>query len=222
MRRSRMLLGASTAGTALLAYHQKIRPRMNRWGATEEEARGSLPGDEFRPDPTFECTRAITIDAPPEEVWPWIAQLGDERAGFYSYDWVERLLLSGHYVEGRSARRIHPELQDLCVGDEIAFASVNRVPVTALEPDHHLVIGTSYAFVLEPLEDERTRLLVRTRGKWIQEVFHRVPVLRQVGAIIDYVIGEPLHFAMERKMLLGIAERAEIRGSRELAMPVAS
>jgi hypothetical protein len=162
------------------------------------------------PDPFLHSTRAITIDAPPYAVWPWIAQVGYGRAGWYSYDWVERLMFAGRYAEGHSATWIHPELQDLREGDVVPFGVGVRIPVTAIEPEKYLVIGKSWAFVLEDLSDGRTRLLVRTRGPgWVRAPLQRIPVLRQIGAAIDYAIGEPLHHFMERKMMLGVAERAE-------------
>jgi hypothetical protein len=83
-----------------------------------------LPGDELTPKPRVKSTRAITIEAPPERVWPWIVQMGIERAGFYTHDWFERLLFHARYVEGRhSATRIHPEPQELEVGDLIPYAA---------------------------------------------------------------------------------------------------
>ncbi len=112
----RFLLPASAAGLA--AYMFVVRPQINRWGATDEEVTKPLPGDEV--DPAWPAsaeadacgrlvsTRAITIDAPPEEVWPWLVQIGCGRAGFYSHDWVERLV-GMTYAEGHSATRIHPE-----------------------------------------------------------------------------------------------------------------
>jgi len=202
-------VGAAVAAAGL-AYHTALRPRMNRWGATQTEARRPLPGDELSPDPFLHSTRAITIDAPPYAVWPWIAQVGYGRAGWYSYDWVERLMFAGRYAEGHSATWIHPELQDLREGDVVPFGVGVRIPVTAIEPEKYLVIGKSWAFVLEDLSDGRTRLLVRTRGPgWVRAPLQRIPVLRQIGAAIDYAIGEPLHHFMERKMMLGVAERAE-------------
>ena len=106
---------------ALLGY-LAVRPRMLCWGATREEAAEALPGDELTPKPRVQSTRAITIEATPERVWPWIVQMGIERGGFYTHDWFERLLFHARYVEGRhSATRIHPELQELKVGDLIPY-----------------------------------------------------------------------------------------------------
>ena len=158
-------LAASTA--VALAYDVFVRPKMLDWGATDDERHRALPGDEIVAGVMDHHTRALTIDAPPEAVWPWLVQIGDRRGGFYSYDWVERFVFPGtvHYVEGtHSATRIHPELQDVNIGDHIDTGSVGGLaignPVTVLNPNRALVIGT-WAFVLEPLAGQRTRLLVR-------------------------------------------------------------
>ena len=144
-------------------------------------------------------------------------QIGDHRAGFYSYDWIERYLFPGtvHYIEGRhSATRIHPELQKIEIGDRINTGSVGSVQigslVTVLEPNHALVIGT-WAFTLLPLDENHTRLLVRERDAgWLRLLVPRnFGLLRALGAVIDYTVGEPLHFAMVCKMMLGIKQRAE-------------
>jgi hypothetical protein len=149
-------------------------------------------------------------------------QIGDRRAGFYSYDWIERFVFPGmvHYIErSHSATHIHPELQDLAVGDRINTGSVGRVavgaPVTILEPNRVLAIGT-WAFVLRPLANDHTRLLVRERDTgWLKAAApRRSGLARAAGALVDYVVGEPLHFAMVRKMMLGLKERAE-RSARE-------
>lgn len=183
---------------------------MLRWGATEEEARGPLPGDELVPDTVLESTRAVTIDAPPSAVWPWLVQVGYGRAGWYSYDPIERMMFAGKYAEGHSATRIHPEFQDLGLADDVPFGLGVRIPVTEIDPERHLVLGASWAFVLHELPDGRTRLLVRTRGPgWTRGMIGKIPGLWPIGAAIDYVVGEPLHHFMERKMILGLAKRAE-------------
>ena len=208
-------LAVSVSG--LIGYDALVRPALLDWGATDAERRMRLPGDDIIQDVMSHHTRALTIDAPPAAVWPWLVQIGDHRAGFYSYDWVERYLFPGtvHYVEGHhSATRIHPELQSIKIGDRINTGSVGSVqigsPVTVLEPNHALAIGT-WAFTLLPLDENHTRLLVRERDAgWLRLLApRRSGLLRALGAIIDYTIGEPLHFAMVRKMMLGIKQRAE-------------
>src|SRR5512143_3906907 len=111
---------ATAAGAAMLAV--AVRPRISRWGATDREVNGPLPGDEL-PAPYGDrrvSTRAITIDAPPDEVWPWLVQMGSGRAGFYTHEWVERLLFIT-YADGHSSDRIHPEFLDLHVGDRVPY-----------------------------------------------------------------------------------------------------
>ena len=111
-RRSAVTALASAASVGGSVYGLVVRPRMSRWGATDKEIFKTLPGDELentmgnRPV----STRAITIDAPPEEVWRWVVQMGSGRAGFYTHEWVERLLLIT-YADGHSSTRIHPEWQ---------------------------------------------------------------------------------------------------------------
>jgi len=212
-RRLRTWLGI----LALVGYDAFVRPRMCNWGATARERGMALPGDEIFEDVMTHNTRALTIHAPPEGVWPWLVQIGDHRAGFYSYDWIERWLFPGtvHYIERtHSATRIHPELQDLKVGDRVDTGSLGSLrigsPVTILDPNHVLVIG-SWSFVLQRLPDDTTRLLVRERDRgWMRAaVPRRFGLLRAVGGLIDYLIGEPLHFLMMRGMMLGLKERTE-------------
>lgn len=113
---------------------------MLRWGTQDAEAVETLPGDNNLANPTFQSTRAITIDAPPERVWPWIVQMGIHRAGFYTHDRLERAMFHARYVEGKhSATRIHPELQDLKVGDQVPYGGGVYATVTELEPT-----GTSW------------------------------------------------------------------------------
>jgi hypothetical protein len=202
---------------AVIAYDALARPRMLEWGSTAQERRQPLPGDDIIDVVMTHCTRAVTIDAPPEAVWPWLVQIGDRRAGFYSYDWVERFVFGGtvHYIERtQSATRVHPELQDVQLGDRINTGSVGRLaignPVTVLEPDHALVIGT-WAFVLEPPPGQRTRLLVRERDAgWLRLLApRRFGLARAAASLVDYVVAEPLHFAMVHKMMFGLKQRAE-------------
>ena len=223
----RSSLWAVAAVTAEVLAYLAWRPRMLRWGATEEEAIETLPGDERTPDPRVQSTRAITIDASPQQVWPWIVQMGMGRAGFYTHEWVERPL-GGHYAEGHSATRIHPEFQDLKVGDVVDYGGGNLVPVDEIEPFSYLVHAE--AFVLRALADGRTRLIVRYRGMGLIEPAVRsiapdAPPLSRAAAFVvthvpgvdllargfDLFVSDPLHHYMEVGMLKGIKERAEGR-----------
>jgi hypothetical protein len=213
---ARPFAAASALAVGGSVYAVAVRPRIARWGATDEEVAASLSGDEL--PPTFGSravsTRAITIDAPPEAVWPWIVQMGSGRAGFYTHEWVERLLFIT-YGDGHSSTRIHPEWQDLRVGDHVPYSRFNAVTVTMLEPPRCLVAGEW--LVLEPLDEgRRTRLIARTRGSWLEYAAGAVPLfgplLRPVAGLIDRGPGELLHHYMESGMLKGIKERAEATG----------
>ncbi|HEX6315316.1 MAG TPA: hypothetical protein VFZ73_10680 [Gemmatimonadaceae bacterium] len=226
--RRRLFFGGVGVGAGVVAY-LAWRPRMIRWGATADEAAEALPGDDRTPRPTVQSTRAITIDAPPEKVWPWIVQMGIERGGFYTHDWLERLLFHARYVEGRhSATRIHPELQDLKVGDLVPYGAGAFVPVQEIEPVRHLVHAE--AWVLRPLDGGRTRLIVRYRGtgfiapaltalapdaplpsRMIAAAAQHVPGVVALARAIDYFVADPLHHYMEVGMLEGIKARAEGR-----------
>ena len=115
MRRVR---GAIAVGGAVAAYILIARPRHLRWGATDAEANESVPGDDLIANADLTATRAITIRVSAGQVWPWIAQLGQERGGFYSYDWLENLAR----CDIHNADRIVPEWQDVVVGDEVRLA----------------------------------------------------------------------------------------------------
>ena len=181
----------------LVIYDAIVRPRMLSWGASDEECHLRLPDDEITDEVMTHRTRAVTINAPPQAVWPWLLQIGDRRGGFYSYDWVERFVFPGtvHYVEGKhSATRIHPQLQNVRVGDRINTASVGRLtvgkPVTVLEPNRALVVGT-WAFVLLPLPPQRTRMLVRERDAgWLRFLApRRSGLLRALGGLVRGIAG---------------------------------
>jgi hypothetical protein len=226
----RSYLAVSAVVTAVVLGYLPWRHRILRWGATDDEATEALPGDELTPHPQVQSTRAITIDAPPERVWPWIVQMGMGRAGFYTHEWVERPL-GGHYAEGHSARRIHPEFQDLKVGDVVDYGGGNLVPVREIEPFSHLVHAE--AFVLRALPEGRTRLIVRYRGKGLigpavrsiapdapplsraaAFVVTHVPGMDLLARVLDLFVSDPLHHYMEVGMLKGIKERAEGHSSR--------
>ena len=179
---------------AAACYVAAVRPWMRDWGATESEATAPLPGDEQVPDPAGQTTRAVTIDAPVDDVWPWIAQLGQERGGFYSYEWLENL--AG--CEMRNADRIHAEWQHREVGELVMLHPANGLEVTRFEPGRAFGLEDWGTWVLEPAADGRTRLLVRGRRR------------RGLALALYYNLFLELpHFLMERRMLLGIKQRVE-------------
>ncbi len=212
---------------AEVAAYLLWRPGMLRWGATAGEASELLPGDDRTPRPRVQSTRAVTIDAPPEQVWPWLLQMGIGRAGFYTHDWVERLIARARYVEGkRSATRIHPEIPPLRVGGTVPMGAGAFAPVSEVEPYRHLVAQEAY--VLRGLAGNRTRLIVRYRGTgFVAPAAHairsdagplprllRFAVLHVPGVDLalrgfDFFVSDPLHHYMETGMLTGIKARAE-------------
>ncbi len=196
-------LGAAAIALTVLAS-PLLRPWYSRWGATKSEINNSLPGDEFIPEPNMVNTRAITIAAPAKAVWPWLVQMGQGRGGLYSYERLENLV----GCDMHNAERILPEYQELMVGDMVRLSKGDEGPhfvVTAVYPNRAIILGgdnppTSWAFILEPLDENRTRLLIRYR-----EDFE--PTLGNIIMWRGFV--DPIHFVMERKMLQGIKLRVE-------------
>lgn len=186
-----------------LVYWLLLRPWHLRWGATEEESRGPLPGDDTVPHPRGAATHAITINAPANAVWSWLVQIGQNKGGFYSYSWLENLV--GCHL--RNADRILPEFQNLQVGDKVwLHPKAPPLPVLICEPIHALVLGSNtkepglWGFFLEAIDAHHARLIVRWRGDW------KPGLLRW---LVHYCVFEPAHFIMEQKMMRGIKVRAE-------------
>ena len=189
-------------GLALL-YWFPVRRWFGRWGTTRDELTQPMTGDEVISKPTHTATHAVTVNAPPDTIWPWLLQMGYQRGGLYSYDWLDRLF---GFLDRPSADRILPEFQHLAVGDKILLGPREELTVTTLEPDRALVLGYNahgmewvWQFGLYPLADGRTRLV--SRGA---ERYKETPVAR-----LGMLIMEPAAFIMTRRMLLGLKERAE-------------
>jgi hypothetical protein len=203
MEGSGIVVGAFLA-CAVLAYHFVVRPWHLRWGTTADETTRSLPGDDFAPADDRPTTHAVGINAAAKDVWPWIVQIGQQRGGFYSYTWLENLV----GCRMKNADRIVPEWQRLEVGDDIwLHPKAPPLKVVALEPERALVLGGrsersifSWVFVLEQLNENHTRLIVRGKGHWGMGWFEKP---------FNYFIDEPAHFIMERKMLLEVKRLAE-------------
>jgi hypothetical protein len=179
---------------AAVAYLLVFRPWQLRWGATEEELERAMPGDELVTEPDLNATRGVTVAARPEEIWPWLVQIGYRRAGYYSYD----------RLDNAGAERILPEYQNLKVGDEIPLDRVNRMEVVVLEPPRVMVWdlpgrGFSWAWGLYPENRGRTRLVTRIRMKYEWKL----------PAILWYFVIDVGDFIMMRKCMLGIKRRAE-------------
>jgi hypothetical protein len=195
---------ATTAAAAVaISYPVLLRRRCLTWGATGQEATDEMPGDDLLPDPDLLSTRAITIDAPPEAIWPWLVQMGSGRGGAYTYDWIENALgLNMH-----SADEILPQYQELKTGDMLPVgANGPRMRVAVLRPGHALVFASEdgswvWAFGLSPLNATSTRLISRNRIA--------APPSSALARRVYELLMEPGSLIMERKMLLGIKHRAE-------------
>jgi len=190
--------------TLAVVYWFPVRKWFRRWGATPAELTRVMPGDAAVVDPMYAATLAVTVEARPADIWPWLVQMGYQRGGLYSYDWLDRLF---GYLDRPSANRILPEYQELRVGDEIPVGRGGGFPVTALEPRRALVLGGNangfqwaWQFGLYPLDARRTRLVSR----------NRVRVPSTLGSWLMMRVIEPAAFLMTRRMLLGLKGRAEM------------
>ena len=170
-----------------------------------------MPGDVLIPDGTEMSMQAVTVGAAPEDIWPWLVQIGYRRGGLYSYDWLDRLF---GFLDRPSATRILPEFQQLAVGDKVPWGRTGtELTVGLLEPRRSLALSYEagdfrwvWQFGLYPLDDQRTRFV--TRGT------ERVP--KTLLWWLGMRIMEPVSFIMTRRMLLGVKERAEaLRTSRQ-------
>jgi len=190
-----ILVGPGVALIVVGLYLMALGPWQRRWGATAEEVRRSLPGDELLRADAPSTTRAITIDVRPEDVFPWLLQIGFGRGGWYSYDWIDN--------DGEpSVDRIDPALQHLEVGDRIEMMPGFGPVVREVERNHHILSAgdaDSWCMLVEPTPEGGTRLISRWRQDWP----------RSVGTFIWTVFADPGAFVMERKMLRTIKRLAE-------------
>lgn len=186
-----------------MVYWFPIRRWMSRWGAMPSDLTRVMAGDTLLVNPTYSGTMAVTVNARPEHIWLWLVQIGYQRGGLYSYDWLDRLF---GFLDRPSATRILPEFQNLAVGDGIPVGHGPSWPVAALEPNRALVLDMRnlggldwvWQFGLYTLDENRTQLVtrscVRTNAVWAR--------------LATYAI-EPAGFLMTRRMLLGLKQRAE-------------
>ena len=190
----------------LLIYLRFIRPWQHRWGATDDEVARPMLGDELVSSPTLNATRAVTINARPEAIWPWLVQIGFGRAGWYSYDWIDNL--------GKpSANQIVQDWQDIKVGDKVYLSQWTFEIVRHIEPFRNMlwVGGASaatagtWAWGLYPINESQTRFVTRLRGKY------------NWGSpwIVFLLMVDTLDIVMMRRCMLGIKQRAEKRIGQE-------
>jgi len=199
----RRLLSVAAKLAALFAGYiaavLALRPWFMTWGATDEEIEKPLPGDEIMTRGPSSI-HAITIEAPRADVWKWLVQIGQDRAGFYSYSLFENVFRADIH----NADRIVPEWQNVQQGDFIRLASKERygdfplLRVAAIKKEHYLVLERWGAFVLEEIDPATTRLIIRS---------HEGNPLG--GRFLNTLFWEPAHFIMEMGMLHGIKKRAE-------------
>ena len=197
------------AATAAAAVAGLLRRCYLYWGATDDEMAIALPGDELLRRADLTATRAITIRGSAEGIWPWLAQLGQGRGGFYSYDFLENLV----GCDIHSADRIVPEWQSINVGGEVNLYPGVGLLVAHVEPGRALVLrgavplgrtpppyDSTWAFVLCEKPDGITRLIVRERYEYSRP---------WSSLLVEPV--EIISFIMSQKMLRGIRDRAQER-----------
>ena len=197
-------------GFAFLAYIATaavVWPWHRTWGSSRDELTMALPGDDAMPGPALSLQHAVTIDAPPEVVWPWLVQLGQDRAGFYSYDWLERAV----GADIHNVTQIRPEWQQRAVGDYVPATQPDYLggllgfrpgwTVTAVDAPRALVLDQWGAFVLLPTTDGRTRFIIRST--------FGAPTFPVWAAGFQFLALELPHFIMERRMMLTIKSLAE-------------
>jgi hypothetical protein len=207
---------AALEGAALVVWNLVATPfvgrRRRRWGTVGTEATDPLPGDELVPTPRWSSTLGIGVDAPPGDVWPWIAQIGQSRGGFYSYQTLENL--AGCRITNTA--EILPEHQHPKVGDDIRLhPTAPPMRVEIVDPPHDLVLrgspsedgpegprgSSTWQFAVVPAGDGGSRLL--TRGR-----YDHAPDWRSRLAFGRFPL-EPITFVMSRKMMREVKRLAE-------------
>jgi hypothetical protein len=175
-------------------------PVQTRWGATDQEVARAMPGDNIQPHPIMNATRAITIDAPPERIWPWLVQIGYKRAGWYGYDSLDNAGIT-------SATHLVSDLQQIKVGDIIPIWEGVAYRVLSIEPDRYLLIGglpgaDSMAFGLYTVDASHTRLVWRYRSIPAGDVTTPLMAAQMLTTVL-------VDFVAVRENMLGIKARTE-------------
>ena len=186
-------------------YFFAIRPAQLRWGATPAELARAMPDDGLVADPVFDATRAITINAPPDQIWPWLIQMGFGRAGFYGYDLIENLG-SGRGL--RSAQTIIPAFQNPKPGDELPLSVAATLVYGPIQPNRFMIWRSSdlpcdatFVWELVPIDANHTRLISRIRWNYAESP----------GGFVLGVFTEFADHVAVRRILEGIRDRAEGR-----------
>jgi hypothetical protein len=204
-----IIIGVGIVGAAaFLAYVLAIRPWYLRWGATDAEVERAMPGDDIIKDRMHMAiravTNAVTIEARPTDIWPWLVQMGHGRGGMYSYDWIDRLL---GVLDQDSTWEVLPQYQHLEVGEGIPLGGGPSWPVQAIEPNRSLVLDIPapstqiiWSYGLYELDESHTRLVLR--------ITYSTSLNRLLASLLLHII-DPGSFLMTRKHLLGIKQRAE-------------
>lgn len=208
---------AALFGLSAGIYALFVRPRLLRWGATDEEARGPFPGAGIVLGGERTSTMAATIDAPPSEVWPWLVQMGYDRAGWYSWDRLDRGGVP-------SAEEIHPEWQSIAVGQRLPSVASGRhwFDVAAVEPERFLALRTVFALDGRQLESTAPRPRSFTDSIWAFRLTElpggrtRLVVSgyaasrpRVLGALAGFLFWEPAHWIMQTRQFANLKRRAE-------------
>ena len=210
---------AAGMAAAEVVYAAWVRPRLMRWGATNEEVAGPYPGAELIPHGQRAATMAVTIGAPPDQVWPWLVQMGGDRGGWYSWDRLDN--------RGRpSARKVHPEWQDLALGDHVKYATrtgpVDAWEVAALEPNRFLGLHGLSDLRGRRLDPKQPRPSAYTEGLWgfrLDEVpggrtrlvigGYEVFRPRWLGRFISFWFFPPVVWVMQARMLAVLKRNVE-------------
>lgn len=180
-----------------LIYWVFIRPKYFNWGATSTEINRKFPIDEFISPNRIISTRAITINATKEKIWPWIAQTGQNRGGFNSYYWLENLFAAKMV----NANSIHPEWQNPRPGDTVYYGRNQGYASVALVQKNKYYSLSGWTFHLHTIDTANTRLIVRYPSMEVRQ--------SKFTKLYYYGLFEPLHFIMETGMMMGIKQKAE-------------
>jgi hypothetical protein len=207
-----LVIGVGIAGSlALPAYYLLVRRWHARWGATDEEVERAMLGDDLVEDPWDVSTRAITMRATPADIWPWLLQMGYQRGGLYSNDWIDKVM---GVLDEPSSWEVLPEFQQLEAGDVIPIGGGPDWPVKSIEPYKSIVldirpedIHISWSFGLYEIDEEHTRFVLRIR-------IRMKPMMHLLSFIPISDFGQ---FLMVRWMLRGIKARAEMLAAQREA-----